>query len=437
MATRTLSVVACFLGLLAACGEPSVVTSGGLGGSPTTTITGAGDSSTMLTTGSGGGGSSAATTSSSGGGSSSGTTSTGGTGTTSTSTSTTTSTSTGTSTGTSTSTGSGGATAPFHLIGRFDGSDPAGPRFSWPGSAIALRFSGTGIDIQLEDEGNNFFQVVVDQGTPDVMETWFGNDIYTVVAGLPDGEHDLWIERRTESAYGVVQLKALAPHGGQPLVPTPKPFQRTIELIGDSITAGFGADGIGPNCNASPDTMDEYYSYGAVTARALNAQHIVIAYSGIGVYRDWSGSTVEQMPVRYTRTLADDPTSTWDFSLVQPDVVVINLGDNDFGPGDPGQPYVNAYISFVKQVRARYPQAFILLAVGSMMIDPILAQAELYTHQVINQLASEGDTRISFVDLGQQNASADGLGCGSHPSVATHAHMAAKLTAAIKQVTGW
>lgn len=336
----------------------------------------------------------------------------------------------------STGSGGGGPLMPIHLMGRFDSSSPAGPRFAWPGSAIAARFSGTGIDIHLSDSGSNYLEVVVDHGAPTVFVTKNGQNTYTLASNLPDGEHDLWIEKRTESTYGVVLLLGLSPAGGKPLVPTPAPFDRTIELVGDSITLGFAADGIGPICDASEGTMDEYFSYGALTARALDAAHVVIAYSGIGVYRDMDGNTVDQMPVRYPRTLADDPTSVWGFAT-QPDVVVINLGDNDFDQGDPGQPYVDAYVSFVKQVRGHYPNAFIMLAVGSMMTGATLDQAKLETHQVVDALRGAGDMRVSFVDLGEQDGAADGYGCASHPSLMTHAAMAAKLTAAVKQVTGW
>src|SRR6185437_12395796 len=35
------------------------------------------------------------------------------------------------------------------FMGRFDMSDPQGPRFAWSASGIATRFRGTGIDVRL------------------------------------------------------------------------------------------------------------------------------------------------------------------------------------------------------------------------------------------------------------------------------------------------
>src|ERR1043166_8322613 len=37
-----------------------------------------------------------------------------------------------------------------HFIGRFDTSDAAGPKFEWSASAVAARFTGTGIDVKLD-----------------------------------------------------------------------------------------------------------------------------------------------------------------------------------------------------------------------------------------------------------------------------------------------
>src|SRR6187402_2843217 len=48
------------------------------------------------------------------------------------------------------------------FIGRFDQSEPAAPVFAWPGTAIALRFTGTAIGVTLSDSGDNVFEVVLD-----------------------------------------------------------------------------------------------------------------------------------------------------------------------------------------------------------------------------------------------------------------------------------
>ena len=143
------------------------------------------------------------------------------------------------------------------------------------------------------------------------------------------------------------------------------------------------------------------------------------------------------MPELYDRILAHDSKSKWDFSTWTADVVVVNLGTNDFANGDPGQPYVDAYAGLVQKVRGHYPDAYILCAVGSMLSGASLTKDIAYVKGVVSKANADGDAKVSFVDLGQQDGAADGLGCAYHPSVKTDYKMADKLTAAIKVVTGW
>jgi lysophospholipase L1-like esterase len=348
------------------------------------------------------------------------------------------------STTTATSSGSGvtGPSAPIHFIGRFDTHAPNGPRFAWPGTAIATRFSGTSLRIKLADEGTNYFAVIVDGGAPVALATSGAQDTYTIAEQLPAGEHDVWIEKRTESNQGAVTFLGFETDAGASLVPTPAPFTRHIEIVGDSITCGYGDLGQGPNCSFTPDTEDEYVAYGALAARALSASHTTISFSGVGVYRNLLGDTTDQMPILHERTIALEAASTWDFSIV-PDVVVVNLGTNDFAPGDPGQAYVDAYTAFAAKLRARYPGAYLLFAQGTMLSDGYppgamsRTKAQQYTQAVVNARHAAGDARVGFVDLGEQDGNAQGYGCDWHPSAATHQLMAEKLVTAIRAVTSW
>ena len=337
--------------------------------------------------------------------------------------------------------GGGGAMAEVHFIGRFT-NEAAGPRFAWPGSTIITRFSGTGLDVRLADAGTNHFAVVIDDGPPSDLATSSAQETYTIASNLPPGEHTVLLEKRTETFVGAVQFKGFVTPSGGALVPTPEPFVRKIELIGDSITCGYGNTGAGPLCSFSHETEDEYMAYGAIASRKLGAAHVGISYSGIGVYRDYNGATQEQMPVRFNRTLGDDAGSTWDFSYI-PDVVVVNLGTNDFGQGDPGQAYVDALSGFLGKLRGHYPNAYLLCAVGSMLTDSYppgemrLTKAKGYIQTAVDGRKAQGDTNVGFVDLGEQNQAVDGIGCDYHPSVATHQKMADKLVVAIQAAKNW
>lgn len=329
--------------------------------------------------------------------------------------------------------GSGGGSATVHTIGRFDTSDPAGPKFAWPGSAIVATFDGTGISAQLADNvGNNFFVVVVDGGMPTAFRTQQGTSTYPLATGLASGKHNVTLVKRTESYDGIVQLLGLTPTGGA-LVATPEPWARRIEFIGDSITCGYGV--LGGSCsNPSVDQEDWTVTAGALASAQLHAEPTTISYSGIGMYRDYSGNTTNQMPARFLLTLADIPSSTWGFTTTPPDVVVVDLGTNDFAQGDPGAAFTMAYTAFLQQeLRPHYPNAWVILAVSPMLSGTSRTQISTYLNGVVSALQAAGDKRVAYFEYDFEQT----MGCQYHPDVATNEAMAAKIVPFIEQLTGW
>jgi lysophospholipase L1-like esterase len=317
-----------------------------------------------------------------------------------------------------------------HLIGRFD----AMQRFQWPGSEIRTRFVGTEISIELSETGSNYFEVTIDGAQLTPLRTTSGRRAYVLATGLADGEHDVRIARRTEGFFSVTTY-----HGfpGATLVETARPA-RFIEFIGDSITCGYGVLGTTATCDFSADTEAETRAWATLAADALDAGHASIAYSGLGMYRNGDGGTTNTIPVRYDRALVESATPAWDWSYT-PDVIVINLGTNDFAPGDPGTPYVTAYVAFVQQLTTRFPSAKVLMATSPMLGDGFPA-GQMHRTKARNYLdlaaAMIGDPDVSVVEIAEQRA-ADGYGCDYHPNVATNQIMTTAITAEIRRVTGW
>ena len=343
----------------------------------------------------------------------------------------------GSSGGTGGSAGSGASagestTPALHFVGRVDAADPANARFAWSGTGVVARFEGSEVSVNLG--GNQQFTVVVDDMVQPKLTATTGMN--ALVSGLAMGEHTVELYRRTEASQGVATFMGFDFGGGTLLAP-PVPTRR-IEVIGDSITCGYGDEGPDMNCSFSADTENHYLSYAALTARALSAELSTVAWSGKGVvcnYGDASDSCQNPLPTYYDRTLPDDAGSKWDFSRFVPDAVVVNLGTNDFSTdSDPTQEqFESAYRALLERLRAAYPNATILCTNGPMLSGNDLSTLMGYIHNVITAL---GDEKVSSFDITPQDGS-DGYGCDWHPSLARHEKMAATVTAAIKAKLPW
>jgi lysophospholipase L1-like esterase len=340
----------------------------------------------------------------------------------------------------------------LYFEGRFDDSAAAGPRFALPGSAVWLRFTGTGAKMTLGEHSletdeygqiaHNWYDVTVD-GQPSLsFRAAEGVGTYTVATALSAGEHQIVIRKRTEAYVGDGQFLGFELDGGATLLQVNAPSRR-IEFIGDSITAAFGVEGADSNCLFSAETENYSRSYAALTAQALQAEQITVAASGAGAYRNWGGSTHNTMGVLYERTIPTDFSSRWSFSRWTPDVVVLNLGTGDFTSGDPGRDaFMPAYRKLLARVRQNYPSALLVVAVGPMLSDlwpagaRALTQGRSYVSDLVVAANQAGDANVKYIEFPNQDQSSS-FGCKAHPSVATQKQVADQLTAFLRQQMGW
>jgi lysophospholipase L1-like esterase len=328
--------------------------------------------------------------------------------------------------------GDGGA-AEVRFIARVDRSNPAAPRFSWSGSTVLARFTGSSIGVRLGGPAN-YYDVTIDGMLQPTLATTAAKQDYPLASGLGPGPHELSIFRRTEARQGDTTFLGLIldPNGGA-LLPPPPPTGRRLEIVGDSTTCGYGDEGKSAGCPFTPATENYDVAYGPVAARAVGAELITVAWSAKGMYRNFAGDMNETLPTLYARTLGDQANSTWDYHSWIPDAVVINLGSNDFQQGDPGQPFVTTYTAFVRRLRGYYPNALIICAVGPKLSGSQLAGARTYVQGLV---AALGDPKVDFLELPQAQPG-DGFGCGGHASIATHKHMGEVLAAELKAKLGW
>jgi lysophospholipase L1-like esterase len=321
-------------------------------------------------------------------------------------------------------------------FGRADISDATQPRFSWSGTGFIARFSGTGLTARLNNSGAFIFKPVVD-GTPKATFTsTSGTANYDLATGLTAGTHTVELYRQTEGGQGNSQLVSLTVGGGGSLMAPPAGPGRLIEVVGDSISAGYGTLGTLSDSDCYP-TESHWDTYESIAARAVGAEVSTIAASGQGMYRNYGGDMNNTLPKIYGRTLMNDTASAWGFSI-QPQAVIINLGTNDIsnGKGDPGTPFRDAYNAFVQMVRAKYPSAFIICMIGPLLSGTDLTTIQGHLQAVVQARKTAGDTKIEyFGDIAAQTS--DKAACQYHPNPAENMIMGTQLAAELRARLGW
>ena len=328
----------------------------------------------------------------------------------------------------------------IHYTGRVD-VQPGSTMLSWSGNSFKINFSGSGVKALLKDEqGLNFYNVIVDGKVVqkirlDAMKQW-----YTLASGLAAGQHSLELYKLSEWAFGRTWFYGLNMDGDAQLLAAPETKKRKIEFYGNSITCGYGNLDTTKQDRGSSPFEDNYQSYAAITARHFDAELSCIAKSGIGVMVSWFPLI---MPEMYNRLDANDSTSRWDFSKYTPDVVVINLFQNDswiiaqakheqfkarFGNKAPApNDIIKAYETFVKTIRSKYPNAKIICALGSMDATREGSVWPGYVQQAVKNLK---DKNIYSFMFPYKNT-------GGHPSLKEHKVMADQLIGYIEKNVKW
>lgn len=321
----------------------------------------------------------------------------------------------------------------IEYTGRIDFSNKKLPRFWQPGVYITIHFTGTYCDVILHDEvlwgkNQNYLELVLD-GRPVRVQTRSKRDTIHAGRNLSAGKHTLLICKNTEANIGYLELvgfrcKAL-------LKPTVKPT-RKIECIGNSITCGTGSDMDAIPCGKGvwQDQHNAYMSYGAVTARALNAQYHLSAVSGIGLMHSCCNMDII-MPQVFDKISMRNDTIAWDFNRYQPDVVTVCLGQND-GVQDSAV-FCNNYVKFINKLRTYYPNAHFILLTSPMADETLKVFMKKTLTAVAAQLQKEGDKKLYTYFFSRSYTG----GCDYHPSVDEHQLIAAELTGAIKKIMHW
>ncbi|WP_418698080.1 SGNH/GDSL hydrolase family protein [Bacteroides sp.] len=324
-------------------------------------------------------------------------------------------------------------------MGRVSHRNPSSPCFTYPGVSIIANFEGTSLTMKAKPN-SGYFMVEIDNQSPYKIGFGENDSIQILAEALPKGVHTARIMYVIEGYQLRPEFRGFYLNKGCKLAQAPGLPARKIEFIGNSITCGYGVEATDASMPFSNETENHYYTYAAITARTLKAQHLVVARSGIGIYRNYNGprtGSPDCMPAMYEQTLFSDPSETWDHSLYTPDVVCVNLGTNDTSTDNYDTKLLTqAYRNFLKTLRGHYPQAKIVFLTGTMLSEKPAKVVKTALNTVVAEAKQQGDTNLYRFDMSPQTG-ALGMGASYHPSLRQQQKMANELTAFLKTITGW
>ena len=259
----------------------------------------------------------------------------------------------------------------------------------------------------------------------------------------------------SEAAFGYAGLKSLEIDGELQVTSVVSTGSTTdvkrplkLEFIGDSITCGYGIEGLWEKDTFTTQQERPDKSYAFLTAKALGAEVQLCSWSGIGLISNYVDPATVNLPDTHWLMQANWPYTDkslslrlglepeiWDGSRYEPDVVVIHLGTNDLswvrGLEERRLEYVAQLRQLIEAVHRRSPKAKIVCCLGLMgeaLNDSVREAVELFKKDFPKSCAE-------FLPFTQQQES-DGIAADWHPSAVTHKKAAEKLTNYLVSLSG-
>ena len=254
------------------------------------------------------------------------------------------------------------------------------------------------------------------------------------------GLKSLEIEGNTQSPKSAVVSTGSTTAGSVPL---------KLEFIGDSITCGYGIEGIWEKDTFTTQQERPDKAYAFLTAKALGAEVHLCSWSGIGLTSNYVDPATVNLPDTHWLMQSNWPytdkwlslrlgleAEVWDSKArYEPDIVIINLGTNDIswvrGIEDRRLNYVAQLRHLIEAVHRRSPGAAIVCCLGIMgeaLNESVKEAVELFKKDFPK-------VKAEFLPFTQQLES-DGIGADWHPSPTTHKKVATQLTNYLMSLSG-
>lgn len=198
----------------------------------------------------------------------------------------------------------------------------------------------------------------------------------TIVSGLEKDYYTVKLYKATEAFHTSLAYKGIYVDGYFYKKPAEKELK--IEVYGDSITTGFKNLRETPEEGLNDGNQNGCKTYAFLAAQELGADINVFAREGIGMNYSWGADFF--MKDAWNKTYCaevnhlgyGDYNPTWNFSNYTPNIVIINIGTNDYWnpEGIDENTYKAQMTTFCNDIiRAYGSQVKIVLAYGMMTTE--------------------------------------------------------------------
>lgn len=332
--------------------------------------------------------------------------------------------------------------------------------FNWSCSTVEFIFRGTHLNVSLRAVCGQEFEGMPTDPNVTTRPTWpwlavflddmdtpmrkfevaSPNETWLLYQSAEPETHRIRLVKRTENYKTFLGVSAFTAEGD--FLPVEPKASKHIEIVGDSITCGYGNLVKDPARHFYSADEDGWQAYGAIAARSLGYDWSCVSVSGItGVrHAGWQLRFAMEELYAYTDRAGQEKLGLkpekWDFAAHPSDAVVVNLGTNDcyaiqFSPkADELERFPAAYRAFLEEIRRlNGPRTHIICALGSMnyyLYHDIAGAVERYRRET-------GDERVHLLRF-QPMHPLDGAGADGHPSMETHVKMAGELAKLLRGI---
>ena len=297
-------------------------------------------------------------------------------------------------------------------------------------------FTGGTIAVDMSSTRPCYFNVFIDgEWTQKIFADSLSHQRIVLAEKLGKGTHRLRLQRACEG-NGITTIHGFYGAKGARLKAVERK-SRMIEIFGDSYTCGYGSDSPTQNEHFKIETENVDHAYGCLIARYFDTDYAIQAHSGQGMVRNYGDKKQRSdysMLDRHTKVYDNDKTVEYDFKAYRPDIVLINLGTNDFSREVTPTPdqYVGNYVKMIKSLRSHYGNVPILC------IIPHSARKYLQACFPILRERCYDDKQVYFAEP-MLEVLRDGrdYGADGHTNYQGHRKIAMKLIPQISRIMDW